>query len=292
LQYRAAVVSLAFALSPVFAQAPKSDLDKAPKPVEPAGSVKSGGPGGQDGSKQTRRRQAGETTPSNATPSADSPASNAGKVDADRPALRREDESEAEASVVAYVNNFFSTTRLGPEDVVTVDVFDQPNYSRANITVPPNGRVNYPVIGQVMVAGRTLEEIEKEITDRLAEYIREPKVTVQLVQVHSMKYMVLGDVTTPGIYEMTRRMTVNEALAKAGDVNRYGDMKNINVLRMQPDGQAKPLPVNIQEIRRGKAQDIFLIPGDTIVVPGNKFKTIDKVMSVATLGYWMRVIVR
>ncbi len=264
------IVLLVFTLDSVFAQEQKSDLDKAPKPAE------------TNSQKQTRQRKVGEKKSSS--------------VDATQGAqnqpLRREDQSEAEASIVAYVNSFFTTTRLGPEDVLTVDVFDQPNYSRSNITIPPSGRVNYPVIGQIMVAGRTIEEIEKEIIERLSEYIREPKVTVQLVQVHSMKYMVIGDVATPGIYEMTRRMTVNEALARAGDVNRYGDMKNINVLRMQPNGQTTPIPVNIQEIRRGKAKDIFLIPGDTIVVPGNKFKTIDKVMSVATLGYWMRVMVR
>jgi polysaccharide export outer membrane protein len=264
------IVSFVVAFNSSFAQEPKSDLDKAPKPP------------GQTDQKQTRERQIGQKK------TAGDPATQ----DATRQPLRREDQSEAEASIVAYVNSFFTTTRLGPEDVLTVDVFDQPNYSRANITVPPNGRINYPVIGQVMVAGRAIEEIEKEITERLSEYIREPKVTVQLVQVHSMKYMVVGDVATPGMYEMTRRMTVNEALAKAGDVSRYGDMKNISVLRMHPNGQTTPIPVNIHEVRRGKAQDVFLIPGDTIVVPGNKFKTIEKVMSVATLGYWMRVIAR
>ncbi|HKE03288.1 MAG TPA: hypothetical protein VKE91_04475 [Blastocatellia bacterium] len=102
----------------------------------------------------------------------------------------------------------------------------------------------------------------------------------------------VGDSATPGIYEMTRRMTVNEALARAGDVNRYGDTKIINVLRMHPNGQTTPIPVNLHEVRRGKARDVFLIPGDTIVVPGDKFRTIDKVMSVATLGNWMRVIAR
>jgi len=268
------IILSTFAFNSVFAQDPKSDLDKAPKPVE------------QNSRKQTRERQVGQKQESNET------TPDSSRSGADRQPLRREDESEVEASIVNYVNSFFTNTRLGPEDVITVDVFDQPSYSRANITVPPSGRVNYPVIGQVMVAGRSVEAIEKEITERLSEYIREPKVTVQIVQVHSMKYMVVGDVATPGIYEMTRRMTVNEALAKAGDVNRYGDTKNINVLRMQPNGQATPIPVNLHEVRRGKAQDVFLIPGDTIVVPGNKFKTVDKVMSVATLGYWMRVIAR
>ena len=268
------IILLFLAPDRVLAQDPKSDLDKAPKPVE------------QNSQKQTRQRQVGQKKDSNEK------SRESEKPEADVQQLRREDQSEVEASIVNYVNSFFTNTRLGPEDVITVDVFDQPSYSRANITIPPSGRVNYPVIGQVMVAGRSIEEIEKEMTERLSEYIREPKVTVQIVQVHSMKYMVVGDVATPGIYEMTRRMTVNEALAKAGDVNRYGDTKNINILRMQPNGQAAPIPVNLYEVRRGKARDVYLIPGDTIVVPGNKFKTIDKVMSVATLGSWMRVIAR
>jgi polysaccharide export outer membrane protein len=263
------VLLLVSASNSAFAQ---ESLDKAPKPVA------------QTGQKQIRDRQVADkkSTGETARPI----------TDAERATLRREDRSEAEAAILPYINSFFATTRLGPEDVITVDVFDQPNYSRAGITVPPSGRVNYPVIGQVMVAGRTIEEIEKDLTERLSEYIREPKVTVQLVQVHSLKFMVVGDVATPGIYEMTRRMTVNEALAKAGDATRYGDLKNVNVLRMQPNGQAAPIPVNLNEVRRGKAQDVYLVPGDTIVVPGNKFKTVDKVMSVATLGYWMRVIVR
>jgi polysaccharide export outer membrane protein len=260
------LLTIAFCAFPVCAQETTSDLDKAPRPAD---------------QKLPRERQANDKKTAGET----------AKPGAERHALRREDQSEAEASILPYINSFFATTRLGPEDVITVEVFDQPNYSRSNITIPPNGRVNYPVIGQVMVVGRTIEEIEKDLTERLSEYIREPKVTVQMVQVHSMKYMVVGDVATPGIYEMTRRMTVNEALAKAGDATRYGNLKNISVIRLQPDGKAAPIPVNISNVRRGKAQDVYLIPGDTIVVPGNKFKTIDKLMTLTTLGYWMRVIV-
>lgn len=253
-----------------FAQSPQSDLDKAPKPQS---------------AKSSRERVAAEKK---------SAEENTQKTitDAERQTLRREDQSEEEAAILPYINNFFATTRLGPEDVISVDVFDQPNYSRANLTVPPNGRISYPLIGHLMIAGRTIEELEKEITEKLSEYIREPKVAVQLVQVHSLKFMVIGDVATPGIYEMTRRMSVTEALAKAGYITRFGDLSKVSVLRMQKDGNTIALPVNMKEVERGKAQDVYLVPGDTVVVPGNKFKSVDKVLSVVTLGYWMRVIVR
>lgn len=250
----------------VLAQTPQSDLDKAPLPAAPK-------------DKQPARSEQGEAPAKILT-------------DAERQALRNQDQSEEEAAVLPYINNFFATTRLGPEDVISVDVFDQPNYSRANLTVPPNGRISYPLIGQVLVAGRTTEEIEKEVSEKLSEYIREPKVSVQLVQVHSMKFMVVGDVASPGIYEMTRRMTITEALAKAGYVTRYGDLKKVSVLRMQPNREMKTIPINMKEVERGKAQNLYLAPGDTVVVPGNRYKSIEKLMGVASLAYWMSIIVR
>jgi len=212
--------------------------------------------------------------------------------DAQRQALRREEKSEVEAAVLPYINNFFTTTRLGPEDVINVDVFDKPNYSRPNITIPPDGAISYPQIGRVLVAGRTIPEVEKELRDRLMEYIIDPQVTVQLVASHSQKIFIVGDVATPGIYEMTRRMNVTEALAKAGYVTRYGNKKKIHVLRMQTSGDTLALPVNLNNVEQGKEKDLYLVPGDTVVVPGNLFKTIDQAMGAAMIASWMRVIVR
>lgn len=207
-------------------------------------------------------------------------------TDEERETLRREDSSEGDAALLPFMNNFFTSTRLGPEDVINVDVFDQPIYSRGNITVPPSGRINYPLIGQVMIVGRTPEEIEKEITEKLEEYIIDPKVTVQIVQVHSLKYTVVGDVTSPGTFEMTRRMTVTEGLAKSGYLNKYGKGSDISVLRMQPDGTPMQIKVNIESIQKGKSKDIFLAPGDTVFVPGNIWKRVDQVFPLATMMAW------
>ncbi len=251
-----------------FAQQPQSDLDKAPRPAE---------------QNTTRDRKVKDQKPADAARSV---------TEEERNRLRRETQSEEDAALLPYINNFFTTQRLGPEDVITVDVFEQPSYSRPNITIPPSGRINYPHIGQVMIAGRTTEEIEKEITEKLSEYIRQPVVTVQIMQVHSLKFMVIGDVTSPGIYEMTKRMTVTEALARAGYVTRYGDLKNVNVLRMQPSGQPVPIPVNMKEVMKGKVEDVFLAPGDTVVVPGNTFKTVEKVLGLLSASFWVRAIVR
>lgn len=260
---RTVILLLAISFSHVLTQAQQPSLDKASKPQE-----------SKPADKKPAEAQS-KTIP-----------------DADRQALRRETQSEEEAAVLPYINNFFATTRLGPEDVISVDVFDQPNYSRMNIVIPPNGKISYPLIGHIVIAGRTIEELEKEFTEKLSEYIREPKVSIQIMQVHSLKYMVIGDVAQPGIYEMTRRLTVTEALAKAGYVTRFGNLSKVSVLRMQKEGTTAAIPVNMKEIERGKAQDVYLIPGDTVVVPGNKFKTVDKLMNITMLASWMRIIVR
>jgi polysaccharide export outer membrane protein len=205
---------------------------------------------------------------------------------------RRESPSEAEAAVVPYINNYFETFRLGPEDVITVDIFGQERYSRSNITIPPDGRINYPLAGQIKVVGLTTAEVERDLTEKLREYIIEPKVTVQLVQSHSQKFFVVGDVGAPGIYEMTRRMTVTEALARAGYITRYGSKTGVRVLRLQPSGQMMPLPINMKDVESGKSRDIFLAPGDTVVVPGSRFKKIEQVMGLVTLAAWARTIAR
>ena len=226
----------------------------------------------------TPRRKAGNPTPSKVL------------TDAERSALRREDSSEAEAAILPYINNFYGTLRLGPEDIITVDVFDQPLYTRSNITIPPNGRINYPLIGQIMVAGRTTDEIEKEVTERLIEYIIDPKVTVTVTNVHSLKFLVVGDVNAPGIYEMPRRMTLTEGIARAGYFSKYGKRTDVTVLRNQPGNKPVPIKVNVKDIEKGSAEDIFLVPGDMIVVSGNALKTIDQVIGIVYVAAWARVI--
>jgi polysaccharide biosynthesis/export protein len=211
-------------------------------------------------------------------------------TDEERNALRRENSSEAEAAILPYINNFYATLRLGPEDNITVDVFDQPLYSRANITVPPNGKINYPLIGQIMVAGRTTDELEKEITERLIEYIIDPKVTVQVNQVHSLKFLVVGHVNAPGIYEMPRRMTVTEGIARAGYFSRYGKRSDVTILRNQPGSKPVPIKVDVKDIEKGEAEDIFLVPGDMVVVPSNAQKTIDQIINLIYVAAWTRVL--
>ena len=212
-------------------------------------------------------------------------------VPAEVRAGRRGQLSEEEAAVVPYYNNFLTTYRLGPEDIISVSVFGQERYSRAGITVPPHGRISYPLIPEgIVVAGKTTEQIQEEIRKRLDEYIIEPQVTVSLDKAVSAIYSVVGDVAQPGVRIMTRRYSITEALAMAGGVLDTGDKSKIVILRQQADGMVKPIVVNVKDIERGRAREMaFLVPGDQVLVPGNRLKTWKRVMDLLPVLSFARV---
>jgi protein involved in polysaccharide export with SLBB domain len=211
-------------------------------------------------------------------------------VSQDIQANRQEQISE-EAAINPYYNNFFSTYRLGPEDVISVEVFNQPRYSRTNIVVPPSGRVSLSLIqGGVFVNGKTVDEVAEVIKKRYDEYIIDPQVTVSLDKASSYRYSVIGDVGQPGIRLMNHRMTVTEAIAEAGGVLNTGNKSGIVVLRRQATGTLAQIPVNLSKIYKGQAPDsVYLVPGDQIVVPGNKLKTLQTIMSLSPIASFARV---
>ncbi|HEX8491418.1 MAG TPA: polysaccharide biosynthesis/export family protein [Pyrinomonadaceae bacterium] len=214
-----------------------------------------------------------------------------GDVPAETQANRREMMSEEEATIAPYYNNFFSTYRLGPEDVISVTVFNHERYSRANITIPPNGRISLALIpGGVLVNGKTVEEVAEVIRQRYDEYIIDPKVDVSLDKAVSYRYSIIGDVAQPGIKLLSRRLTVREALAEAGGVLNTGDSSKVAILRRMGDGKLITIHVNVKKILQGKiADDKYLAPGDQVVVPGNTFKKIKQVMDMLPVISFARI---
>jgi polysaccharide export outer membrane protein len=208
----------------------------------------------------------------------------------DTQANRHEQPSE-EAAVVPYYNNFFNTYRLGPEDIVSVNVFGQDRYSRSGIIIPPSGRISLALIpGGIFVNGKTVDEVAESIKKRYDEYIIDPQVSVSLDKASSYRYSVIGDVGQPGIRMMSHRLTVAEAIGEAGGVLSTGNRSKIVVLRRQADGNLTPIPVNLTAIYKGKAPDItYLVPGDQVIVPGNKLKTFQKIMTFFPVMNFARI---
>lgn len=206
-------------------------------------------------------------------------------------AHRPEPASEEEAKVAPVYEDFFSTYRLGPEDVISVTVFGQERYSRANITIPPNGRISLVLIpGGVEVKGKTVEEVAEIVRQKYDEYIIDPKVDVSLDKAMSYRYSIIGDVAQPGIRPLSRQMTVREALAEAGGVLNTGDTSKVAVIRKQPDGKLTTVKVNVKKILQGKiADDAYLQPGDQVFVPGNTFKKLDILLKALPILSFARI---
>ena len=206
-------------------------------------------------------------------------------------ANRKEQQSEEEAAINPYYNNFFNTYRLGPEDVISIEVFNQDRYTRKGITVPPSGRISLQLIpGGVFVNGKTPEQVARMVEKEYEEFLMNPQVTVTLEKAGSFRYSIVGDVLTPGVRLMSRRMTVTEAIAEAGGVLTTGDRSKVTVLRRKQDGNMDPIVINVSAIYKGKAADNFyLAPGDQVFVPGNKFKTFQKIMGMANVLSFARI---
>ncbi|MBX3299863.1 MAG: polysaccharide biosynthesis/export family protein [Acidobacteria bacterium] len=181
--------------------------------------------------------------------------------------------SPEEAAILPYYSNYLKEYRIGPSDIISVEVFGQcPDYCKMGITVPPNARISYPLIREgVFVAGKTVEQIADEITKKLDEYIIDPKVTVSLDKAMSTRYSVMGKVASPGVRVMDRKVSVYEAIIDAGGVAKGGDRKKAYIISYNKQGKLEKRIVSLADMESGKAEMVFLNPGDQVFVPGKGF---------------------
>ena len=200
------------------------------------------------------------------------PASSANSTNDEPGGARREAESEEEAAILPYYNNYLREYHLGPEDVISVEVFGQSNYSKAGIVIPPTARISYPLIpGGVFVGGKTVDQVAEDIKKKLDEYIIDPQVTVTIDKVGSARYSVLGKVESPGVKVMNRRYNLYEAIAEAGGISKEGDKKRVLIIRMDPAKGFTQTVIDLEQVMKGKAEVPYLAPGDQIVIPEKRW---------------------
>jgi polysaccharide export outer membrane protein len=158
---------------------------------------------------------------------------------------------------------------IGNDDVLSINVWHEPDISQKSIPVRSDGRISLPLAGEVQAAGQTPLKLEKEIASKLQNYISEPEVSVMVEQSNSQKFNILGQVVKPGSYAIANSATVLDAIALAGGFRDFAKQKSIYILRSGADGQNVRLPFNYKDVIKGKnvEQNVKLQPRDTIVVP-------------------------
>ena len=156
---------------------------------------------------------------------------------------------------------------IGPNDILNIHVWREPELTR-DVTVTPDGRITFPLIGNIMAQGKTVTELKEIITGKLKNFVTAPEVTVIVNESRSMIIYVIGQVNAPGPYPLAPDMTVLQALSTAGGFAEWADTKNIMIVRRQ-DGKDIQLRFNHKKFISGKnlKQNILLKPNDTIVVP-------------------------
>ncbi len=136
------------------------------------------------------------------------------------------------------------------------------------MVVRPDGKISFPLIGEVQASGRTVEKLRQEIVKRISEYLPDPVVTVIATTVNSYKIHVIGKVNRPGTYTSGKVVNVMQALTMAGGFSPFADLDNIGILR-EENGKQVRIRFNYHDVSKGKhlEQNIYLRSGDVIVVP-------------------------
>ncbi len=183
---------------------------------------------------------------------------------------------------------------LGAGDQIQLDIFDVPELSGAatgSYIVQLDGTVNLTWAGTVSVQGLTLKQAEQRIEAAYASFIREPLITVSVVNTRSLRISLAGEVKRPGVYVISPEgatdnqilvtgaaagggvanqwPTVTKALQAAGGITQFADIRRVQIRRPLTDGSLELIEINLWELlRTGElAQDIRLRDRDTLVIP-------------------------
>jgi len=156
---------------------------------------------------------------------------------------------------------------IGPGDILEISVWKEEALTKA-VVVLPDGKVSFPLIGRVHAAGRTVEEIKKEITKKIAKYAPKEEVNLEVKQVNSMLLYVIGRVNQPGRFVLNVNVDVMQALAIAGGLNPFAKRNQIKIFRTEA-GKTTIFKFSYDDVTDGEKleQNITLKRGDVIVVP-------------------------
>lgn len=155
--------------------------------------------------------------------------------------------------------------RLGPEDVVSVFVWKQPELS-PTVMVRPDGKISLPLLGELEAAGKTSAQLQAEIQTKLREYVVDPKVNVMVKEVNSPAIFVLGQVRKPDRYHIRQRITALDAIALAGGFTDFAKRDRVTIIRSSGNEKIR-IQVDLKKVVQQDRGDVYYLqPLDTVYV--------------------------
>ena len=161
-----------------------------------------------------------------------------------------------------------SSYLIGNGDILEIVTWKEPDFSREEIIVRLDGNISFPLLDDVMAAGKTPTQLKLDIQAGLKEYVSEPHVTVTVRSAASKRFYILGEVINTGEYPLTKNLTVLQAFTLAGGFTEWASKKEIILFRRN-QGQETVIRIDYKDIVKGKdfSQNVEIQPDDTIVVP-------------------------
>ncbi len=176
---------------------------------------------------------------------------------------------QADALPVPTATDYGASPRafiVGPYDMLSINVFGNEELDQEEIQVDAGGRITFPLIGTVEVAGKTPGEVARTMEAMLkGRYLRNPQVTVNLKETSSQVVAISGEIKKPGIYPIVGAMTLLKAIARAEGWTEFSKKREVLVFR-KVGGQQYAALYDVKAIERGQYADPELYPNDTVVV--------------------------
>ena len=201
----------------------------------------------------------------------------------EQPVIKSAD--ELEVSVTAFT--------LGPGDVIDVRIWPMTGLNQ-KILIGPSGIIDYPYIGQIPVTGMSIFDLRDKIATGMANYYKDPHVSVNITSNQSQKIFVLGEVKRPGIYQLPGPTNAIEAFSMANGFTRDAELETVLLIRGDINKpQLASLNINAILGQADMSQNINLQPGDVLYVPTTKIASVDRyfrhlysvILPIVTLEY-------
>src|SRR5580658_3837687 len=139
--------------------------------------------------------------------------------------------------------------RLGPEDVLSVFVWKQPDLS-TTVVIRPDRKISLPLLGEVEAAGKTATQLQTEIAAALRQFVNDPRVNVMVKEVNFPAVTVLGQVRKPDRYHIRQRVTALEAIAMAGGFTEFAKRDKVTIIR-NTDPEKTRIQVDLKKVVNG-----------------------------------------
>jgi polysaccharide biosynthesis/export protein len=155
---------------------------------------------------------------------------------------------------------------IGDEDVLYIAVWQNPDLTQ-DVIVRPDGMISFPLIGDVQATGLTITQLDTVVTDKLKEFIKYPEVSISIRKIGGSRVIILGQVTTPGVYSVSGKRSIMEAVGMAGGFTRDAIPSSTILIRGGFSGPSAQR-INLSQVFKGdlsknitlQSQDIIFIP--------------------------------